>query len=115
MQRSIRRTGLRDGKLVLQGPFEMQILTPYQWLTTEPDPNKQSWATRHLIPYSRTAYRMTIEIPERHLGLLLDADTLKRIYPQTTNLFNGWAGSEGWHVYHGMIPPTWILASEQMR
>jgi len=83
-----------------------------QWLTSEPDAAKQSWATSRLIPYSRTAYRLTIEIPDRRKQqkrLYRAQDFMLRTVGDT-RILDGYPGSENWYVFEGSIPPAWITA-----
>ena len=87
----------------------------YKWLTNDCDPRSQSWATRQRIPYSRTAWRLTIEIPDEFCDRVHDRASLVKLWPSTAALFDGWPGSENWRVYRGMIPKSWIVKAEKMR
>jgi hypothetical protein len=74
---------------------------------------KQSWATRNAIQYSRTAWRLTVEIPDNELDRIYDRQRLRAVYPLTEPLFEGWPGSENWCVHHGRIPREYIKAYER--
>ena len=79
-----------------------------------PDPKNQSWATRNIVKYSRTAWRLTIDIPEVALSRLYDRFGITAMYPACACLFDGWPGSENWRVFHGVIPKEWIMKAERI-
>ena len=83
------------------------------WLTLDPDPKQQSWATNYTIPYSRTAWRLTVEIPKDSEDRIFDREKIVQLYPKADCLFKRWAGSENWRVYHGIIPKEWIVAADR--
>lgn len=118
----IRREGISRGMIAIM-PKEssdntfkgIRFHANWQWLTADPDPAHQSWATKNLIPYSRTAYRLTLEIPwDEAETRLYDRGRLKTIMPEADYLFDGWPGSEDWRVYQGYIPARWIKQAERM-
>ena len=111
-RKSIQYTGIRIGGVCLSGEKGYNAKTGYIWLTTDPDPGSQSWATRHMIPYSRTAYRFTVEIPESQTHNILDRDALEKEIPGSGALFDGWPGSENWRVYRGLISKQWLIHCE---
>ena len=111
--KSILSSGLTKGGLTEITPFGFILHTGWIWLTTDPDATKQSWATRNAIRYSHTAWRLTVEIPERELDCLYDRQRIKKLYPSTELLFSGWPGSENWRIYHGRIPKEYIKAYER--
>ena len=51
--KSILRQGLTKGVLAEPTPDGFRIYYGYTWLTVDPDPGKQSWATRNAIKYDR--------------------------------------------------------------
>ena len=111
----IRRQGIRLGCVYRPRPFDgesVEIYRGFQWLTLDPERKNQSWATRKLIKFDRTAYRFTIELPDD--AVLYDRDGLDAEIPGSGILFDGWPGSENWRVYHGWILPEWITACEKM-
>lgn len=112
--KNILRKGLTQGALTEITPIGYTIHKGWMWLTTDPDPNNQSWATRNAIPYSRTAYRLTIEIPVTEYGRIHSRHEIIRHYPGCDVLFRGYAGNENWRVFHGMIPREWIKEVKEM-
>ena len=81
-----------------------------QWLTSESDKRKQSWATKQLIDYDRTAYRLTIQIPKSHHKKLVRAiDFVKDMSVERRRIIEDWAGSDQWYIYLGVISPKWIV------
>ena len=114
MVEGIKKKGLTLGKFPLLGDQHTTFIDEHQWLTAEPDPRKQSWATSVLIPYSRTACRLTVEIPPSRMRKLHKALTfVKSLAPQHRPIVEGWEGSESWYIYKGVIPPKWIKAVEK--
>ena len=86
-----------------------------QWLTKDPNPKNQSWATRRLVSYSRTAYRLTVKIPDSHHRKCVKAtDYIKDLPDYEHSLITEWDGSENWYVYTGNIPPKWIVGCRKM-
>lgn len=115
MVRSIRRHGLTRGTCPVATPTGWAFISPIQWLTTEPDPRKQSWATRERIKYDRTAYRITVEISEPcRKNLHPAADLVAKLPKENMAMLTGFEGSEKWFVYSGHIPPFWIRSIERM-
>lgn len=115
MKGSIMEEGLTEGAFP---HFEGDKLTPIsrcQWLTADPDPRRQSWATSILINYSRTAYRLTVNIPDSHRKKLIRAtDFVKDMLAEDQKLVTGWAGSESWYIFRGIIPVKWIIGCHRM-
>lgn len=111
---------LRDG-LTLGGTpvFENGLIRleyGQQWLTAEKDPRKQSWNTHNLVPYSRTAVRLTASIPDSYRKKLVKAtDLVKTLPPEGRRIITDYAGSEAWYIYKGRIPPKWIVGYELMK
>lgn len=111
---SIRENGLTLGKYPI---FESPIneWPKCQWLTSNKDPKAQSWATRHLIPYSRTAYRITVRVPDSYHKKLIQAVRYAMNLPEKDRaIVTEWPGSENWYVYLGKIPPKWIIGCKRM-
>lgn len=100
--RKILHEGVTKGILAAPHGAGTLLKEGYQWLTTDPDPNNQSWATHELIDYDRTAYRFEISIPKSKHQYLQQAI---KVAPWLTE---GWPGSEAWYYYSGMIPNSWI-------
>ena len=117
----IKREGLTLGKLPLieRGPERhidyTRYVEGYQWLTAEPDPKKQSWATQIHIRYSRTAYRLTVKIPLNRLRKLHKAvNFVRHLKAEQRHIVENWAGSEDWYMYRGTVPSQWITKIEEM-
>lgn len=113
--KSIITRGLVKGALAEPMLTGFRIYSGWTWLTLDPDPGRQSWATKNLIKYDRTQYRLTIEIPDAESGKLFDRKGIAAIYPACDLLFNGFPGSENWRVFHGRIPPEWIIEARRVR
>ena len=112
--KQILRQGITIGAVSEPTATGFIIHSGYMWLTTDPDPARQSWATRVKVRYSRTAWRLTVEIPDYEWPKLYSRKTLRMRYPATDMLFAGWPGSENWRVFHGIIPKEWIVKAERM-
>lgn len=86
-----------------------------QWLTSARDPKAQTWATQNLILYSRTAYRLTVDIPSsRRKKILRALDWVKRLPEGDREIVTEWPGSDAWYVYLGKIPTKWIVGCRRM-
>ena len=77
----IRSQGITKGEIVGEkqnkfGKWGRVEFLGWQWLTYDKNRDRQSWATRKLIKYSRTEYRFTVEIPEKEVSQLYDRDRL---------------------------------------
>lgn len=113
--KKILREGLTIGAVTEPTKTGYLMHTGWIWLTTDPDARHQSWATSIMIPYSRTEWRITIDIPDEALDRIYDRKRLSVLYPTSTKLFDGWSGSENWRVYKGQIPKTWFKGHERSR
>lgn len=115
MADAIMRDGLSLGKLPVILDNGTLLYDGCQWLTEEPDPDRQSWATSEGIGYSRTACRISIWIPKRHLRHLWKAtDLVPLLPPMSKTIISDWEGSEKWYAYLGIIPAKWIQKTEHM-
>ena len=115
MKDSILAEGLTEGKFPHWDGNNLNPIDRCQWLTAERDPHKQSWATRHLIHYSRTAFRLTVNIPDSHHKKLVRAiDFVKGMSEDDRRLITDWDGSEKWYIYRGNIPAKWIIGCHRM-
>lgn len=113
--RQILRQGIAVGSLLEPSKAGYYIHSGWMWLTLDPDPKNQSWATNNRIPYSRTAWRLTVELPDGELDKLYDREKLTSRYPACDLLFKGWTGSENWRVYHGVIPKEFIVEAVEVK
>lgn len=115
MKDNILAEGLTKGYFPYWEGNNLKPIPQCQWLTTDPDPRNQSWATQHLINYSRTAFRLTIVIPKSHHKKLVRAlDFVRNMPVQDQQLVTGWAGGDKWYIYRGNIPAKWIVGCHQM-
>lgn len=115
MKDSIMNCGLTLGGFPLLSDGQYQLIPRCQWLTAESDPRKQSWATKHLIDYSRTAYRLTIDIPSSyHKKIVLATDFVKDMSGEAKQIVTEWAGSDKWYIFRGIIPAKWIIGCHAM-
>lgn len=110
----IRHEGLRLGGVSVVRGRKIRIYEGYNWLTLDGEKKNQSWNTHNLVKYDRTAWRLTVEIPDEEADRILDQDALEEKIPGTKVLFIGWPGSENWRVYQGFIPPGWIKEAVRM-
>lgn len=111
--KGIRKRGLTLGLFPIIGDEDIRFISACQWLTSEPDPQKQSWATSQHIPYSRTAYRLTINIPTICCNLVKASTFVKHLDPKHRNIVEDWQGSEDWYIYIGSVPPEWIVGVDR--
>lgn len=113
--RSILENGLTMGITPIWEGNNLHIEKKTQWLTSDGAPDHQSWNTKHLLPYSRTAYRFTINIPYSHRKkLILAKDFVAQCAAENASLVLGWSGSENWYIFQGIIPPAWIVGYKRM-
>ena len=111
---AILKEGLTLGRWPIIGA-NVQTWPKSQWLTKNADPTKQSWATQNLISHSRTAYRLTVRIPDNYRKKLVQARVQMMNFPQKDRaIITEWPGSDDWYVYLGNIPPTWIVGCRKM-
>lgn len=68
----ILKDGLTMGGVAVPEKKGFVMYTGWVWLTCDPDPTHQSWATQNFVQYSRTAWRLTIEIPDLWLKNIFD-------------------------------------------
>ena len=115
MVSDVMQCGLTLGAYPLIGGSELQFIPKCQWLTAEPDPDKQSWATSRLIAYSRTAYRLTVKIPDSYKKKIVRAaGFVKELPVEHQGIVTDWDGSDKWYIFKGNIPPKWIVGCRKM-
>lgn len=111
---NIMRHGLTIGGVAVPEGKGFQLYNGWIWLTCCGDATKQSWDTHRVIRYSRTAWRLSVDIPDSEKHRLYDRVSLRTKYGANVDLlFKGWDGSADWRVFHGMIPAEWIKAVER--
>ena len=115
MKDSILAEGLTEGAFPHWEGTDLKPIPRCQWLTVDSDPRNQSWATQHVIDYSRTAFRLTINIPNSHHKKLVRAlDFIRNMSAEDQQLVTGWAGGDKWYIYRGNIPPKWIVGCHKI-
>lgn len=113
--RGILRDGLTMGRTPIIERNTMRFEQGQQWLTAEKNPQKQSWATRVLVPYSRIAVRLTVKVPDSHRKKLVKAtEFVKELPPESRAFVTEYEGSGAWYIYRGRIPPAWIVGYKKM-
>jgi len=108
---SVLNNGLTMGKLPIldEAGNPVSFISPCQWLTDDGDWDTQSWATRKLVPYNRTAFRLLIVISKSSRKLLWRAyECLPHLPSPTQRLITDWEGSEHWFLFFGRIRSGWI-------
>lgn len=114
--RSILDSGITEGCTPIWEGGQLWAERKTQWLTADNDPGHQSWNTRQILPYSRTAYRLTVNIPYSYRKKLFQAKEFIERYPEeNASLVADWTGSENWYVFLGTIPPAWIVGHKKMQ
>jgi hypothetical protein len=109
LARKIAREGITKGAISLFDDHGHLAGIERGWIWLTDDGSwRQPWNTRNLIPYSRTAVRFTVEIPEssaQHLHSALEV--IRDRYPNSAHLLN-WPGSYHWWLYHGKVFRKWL-------
>lgn len=107
---AILKQGITEGKLPnLLSNGQVMLHDNVQWLTSDKEFGNQSWATKELINYDRTAARFTVKIPKTSRKMLWNAREILPHLPQgSRQLITGWTGSEDWYLFFGKIPRGWI-------
>lgn len=114
MVEAVKRDGLTMGIFPIFDGADLTIIKNCQWLTADKNPNNQSWATSVTLPYSRTAYRLTVNIPfSRRKKLVKASDFVERLPETARELVDAWEGSDQWYVYLGPIPAKWIVGCKK--
>lgn len=117
MLKGILRDGLTLGRTPIQEPDPIDpdffylkgFINETQWMTTDPDWERQSWCTSHSISYRRDDWRLTIDLGPVYRARLLTASQFckrKNLHPM---LYEKFKWSENWRVYIGKIPPSKIV------
>ena len=115
MVKGILREGLTKGAYPIWDGDELSLMKDTQWLTTESNPKKQSWATSNLIEYSRTDYRLTVDIPGNYRKKVVGAyEFIKDFSEENRDPVEKYEGSDDWYIYRGKIPPKWIVGCRKL-
>lgn len=109
----IRSQGLTKG--VLPWAFDLKtgnpiMRRPFQWLTANPQ-WEQPWCLLGNLPFSRNAWRITVNIPAEHYPKIIEWLAICRRYnPESAAELNATGGDvENWRLFFGRIPPGWFL------
>lgn len=115
----IRKQGLTIGGIACfnkKAIFVGILQETFIWLTSNPkfeqpweNPNPQE---RRLIKYSRTDWRITINVPKQlnqNLIKWTDFKTNEIINETTYSLLSETGGIEDWWLYRGTIPKHWFI------
>ena len=108
-----RLTGLKYGMLPVNDQ-PVKMLKGYQWLTENCD-KAQSWNEGSSLPYDRTAFRLTVEIPKHGRSQLIKWVPWGRKLTRIADVLEEYGDPENWWLYRGRIPPTWITEAVDMR
>lgn len=104
---SIRKNGLRIGKMPWgAGENRIKLLPGYQWLTSNGE-FQQSWNEGSSLPYDRTEVRLTISMPASIAFSLIKWTDFKNENPLYETL-SAYGDPENWYVFKGTIIPFWI-------
>lgn len=113
----IQKSGIALGMIPwrLDTTGKVHVKRNFQWLTTDPD-WLQSWddPLSSTLPYRRTEYRITLEVPSFALQSLFRwSDFDLKYKPQSAAFINILPGSKYWSVFKGPIPTSWFLATDR--
>lgn len=85
----------------------------WQWLTSDPDWS-QDWDIPGLgsaLPYRRTDWRLAVDIPAIYADRCVPWPTWElRRRPPSSEYLSRFRSSIHWYVFHGPIPPAWVIA-----
>lgn len=114
---SIKEEGLTRGSITVINGWGVPkgFIKPCQWLTKNPDWN-QSWDSMATLNYSRTDYKIIVDIPyeeEDQLYRWQDIDEISQIAEldgmrDTIETLNRFGDPENWYCYFDEIPPEWF-------
>jgi len=107
---SILREGITKG-YVLINIEKLLLISGYQWLTINDDFNNQTWSIPTTLPYDRTEFRLTLNIPAQQKKTNLvrwDQISSKLSTDETIKSLNTNRDHENWYLYRGLIPSKWI-------
>ncbi len=113
--RNILHKGICIGGVTEILPTGYVVHSGWIWLTLNGNPKEQTWDGGLLIRYSRTAWRLTVSIPDNKLERLYDRQRITGLYPGANTLFAGFRGAEDWRIFKGAIPAKWIIQADDMR
>ena len=108
----IRRDGLHRGHVAVSLE-PVYLLGNYQWLTRRKS-WQQEWAEGSgNLPYRTDEVRLTVDIPKGHEAKVLPRDRWEGLMTEeTARVLTAFGDPDNWVVFHGVIPPTWIVKAE---
>ena len=115
--KAILRQGLTMGRVPshFDSNDRPYFISGYQWLTANPD-FEQAWARPHAfsyLPYRRNQIRLFIDIPFHAQSRLIRwADFSAKYRLQAADFINSFPDAVHWKLFHGSIPPAWIVAAD---
>lgn len=114
---SIKEEGLTMGSITVvdNKGVPQKIIRPCQWLTKNPKWN-QSWDAMKTLDYSRTDFKIIVDIPYENTDKLYrwqDIDEISQIVElegirNTIEILNQFGDPENWYCYFEKIPPEWF-------
>jgi hypothetical protein len=113
----IKREGLTKGAMPwnLDKDGNPTLERPYQWLTRNSSFDQQ-WCLLGNLEYSRNAYRIAIQLPDRPRDftktpfLFKWEELCRRCRPDCMEEVNKTGGDvDNWFVFRGRIPPHWFI------
>lgn len=108
---SIKKNGLRYGRIPWGGDNGIKLIPGYQWLTTNAE-FKQSWNEGSSLPYDRTEFRITIMLPNVEKFNLYKWTEYEKENPLYETL-SSFGDPENWYLFKGVIIPYWMVALEK--
>lgn len=114
--KKVREKGLTHGVIPWNVTRAGRLVTVphWQWLTEDPD-WAQSWDSpgfHSKLPFRRTEYRITIEIPGLYDHRCIRWEVWKlrmKMSAEACEYYSHFAGQRFWWVYHGKIPRAWFI------
>jgi len=87
-----------------------RLRSGYQWLTRDKSFD-QAWNSMTNLDYDRTAYRLTIEIPNIAMGKLIDwtSNYEGLVEPHAWKSLNAGGHPNQWVLFKGVIRPQWFV------
>jgi len=106
---SIKKNGITMGMVPTVAYSKIRWSKKYRWLTANSNFN-QSWERNHLIKYSRTDIRITINlIEEENLIWWLKYCKPKYGHSFIKALNQNLHEAANWYLYRGNIPMEWVI------
>jgi hypothetical protein len=97
--------------IVLPDNKMLAFLPKTQWLTSNRDYD-QPWTQNSTLPYDRTEFRLSVEIPDNSKNLVAWAEFKPKIESYVLPDFDNHEDAKNWYIYQGNIPRAWIVGVE---